>query len=172
MKKESTLRSMLGFSQKEMAEMLNVSRSLYSMFELGKRDLPVASKHLLSNILAHFKDADINDKNGEANKIARRVQEEVVTELLSANITKRWKLELRIATALKRQHNAVKKIQALNYLESANKDSSDFDKIVRDHQLWKAKINDEENSVRLFEYNIQMKLLNVEHDFLKGKIYK
>lgn len=46
MKKNSTLRTMLGFSQMEMAELLNVNRSTYSMFELGKRDLPLASTYV------------------------------------------------------------------------------------------------------------------------------
>ena len=62
MKKISPLRSLLGISQDEMAQLLQVHRSQLSMFEAGKRDLPREAKILLAPMLAHVTKASLKRK--------------------------------------------------------------------------------------------------------------
>lgn len=53
MKNQTSITSMLGVTQSEMARLLNVSRSLFSLYELGKRDLPLGAKQKLAELLSH-----------------------------------------------------------------------------------------------------------------------
>lgn len=43
----------LGITQRDLAPLLGVSRSLVSLFELGKRDLPLHAKLILNDLLLH-----------------------------------------------------------------------------------------------------------------------
>ena len=51
MKKDNAIRDLLGVSQEDLALLLNVTRSQLAMYELGKRDLPVAVKVKLATML-------------------------------------------------------------------------------------------------------------------------
>ena len=53
MKKNVTITALLGVTQRDMAVLLNVSRTQWSMYELGKRDLPLAAQQLLAAMLAY-----------------------------------------------------------------------------------------------------------------------
>jgi len=53
MKKTQTIKAILGLTQEEIAILLGLSRSQWSMFELGKRDLPVQAMQELASMLAH-----------------------------------------------------------------------------------------------------------------------
>ena len=51
--KNTTIRSILGISQEELAQLLQIPRAQVSMFECGKRDLPREAKIALAPMLAH-----------------------------------------------------------------------------------------------------------------------
>ena len=53
MKHTATIKSLLGFSQEEIAVLLSITRSQWAMYETGKRDLPLAAKKQLVSILTH-----------------------------------------------------------------------------------------------------------------------
>lgn len=48
------LRTLLGLTQLEIAMLLGVSRGRWSMFELGKRDLPLSSTVLMNEMLTYL----------------------------------------------------------------------------------------------------------------------
>lgn len=52
MKYNNNIKTLLGIKQKDIALLLQVTRSQWSMYEIGKRDLPVAAKLKLANMLA------------------------------------------------------------------------------------------------------------------------
>lgn len=54
MKKENSIRTLIGITQQELAMILGVSRSQLAMFETGKRDLPLPAQQLLAEILTHL----------------------------------------------------------------------------------------------------------------------
>lgn len=51
MKRKANVRQLLGLKQHELAALLNVSRSNFSLFELGTRSLPVEPTQLLAEML-------------------------------------------------------------------------------------------------------------------------
>lgn len=70
------LRQWLGLSQAEMASALNVSRSLYSMAELGERQLDPDSVILVLALHTHMQQAPEND-------VIKGIEKEVQASLLS-----------------------------------------------------------------------------------------
>ena len=55
MNKRKSISESLGFKQWEMATLLQINRSQWSMFESGKRSLPTPALYLLSEMLEHLK---------------------------------------------------------------------------------------------------------------------
>lgn len=53
MKKIHPIRSLLGLKQLDIAMLLGISRSRWSVFEIGKRDLPVGANQRLGELLMH-----------------------------------------------------------------------------------------------------------------------
>ena len=53
MKKIHPIRSLLGLTQLDIAMLLGISRSRWSVFEIGKRDLPLGAKQRLAELLMH-----------------------------------------------------------------------------------------------------------------------
>ncbi|MDI1318402.1 helix-turn-helix domain-containing protein [Flavobacterium sp.] len=63
MKKTNPIRNLLGVSQEDMALILQVSRSQWAMYELGKRDLPTKAKLVLAEILHYVKTPEMFAKS-------------------------------------------------------------------------------------------------------------
>ncbi|WP_162126643.1 hypothetical protein [Flavobacterium phycosphaerae] len=55
MKDTTTLTSLLGLTQKQMALLLQVNRSQWSMYESGQRGLPLESRQLLAEMIGFLK---------------------------------------------------------------------------------------------------------------------
>lgn len=58
MKKGTPICTLLGVTQMEMSTLLGISRSLWGMFELGQRDLPLKAKLKLNELLSHVQDRE------------------------------------------------------------------------------------------------------------------
>ena len=58
MKKNTSLRSLLGITQEEAAQLLQTTRSQLSLYELGKRDLPTKSFVKLAKLWVHVEQAN------------------------------------------------------------------------------------------------------------------
>lgn len=104
MKKTSAIRVHLGLNQADMAKILGVSRSHYSMHELGKRPLPLGSMQALAALLVQIDDTQ--------SKEVMREQPAVDVELVqllekkyAANVYKLKQIKLKIE-CLKRKYKA------------------------------------------------------------------
>lgn len=62
MKNTTTLTSLLGLTQKQMALLLQVSRAQWSMYESGKRSLPLEARQLLAEMTGFLKFEDKSAK--------------------------------------------------------------------------------------------------------------
>ena len=58
MEKDKKIRELLGMKQDDMAMLLKVTRSQWSMYEIGKRDLPLAAELKLGEMLAFVQQSD------------------------------------------------------------------------------------------------------------------
>ncbi|URC11741.1 hypothetical protein [Flavobacterium sp. B183] len=63
MDKEKQIGELLGIKQEDIAMLLQIVRSKWSMYVSGKRDLPVAAKLKLSEMLAFVKQLDGQDQH-------------------------------------------------------------------------------------------------------------
>lgn len=90
MKKETALTALLGLSQQEAAMLLGVSRSQWSMYESGQRDLPLHAKELLGVLLAHMQSYDAVAKSNTTpqkityDQLERQMQENEYQQLVIA----------------------------------------------------------------------------------------
>ena len=63
MKREHPLRTLLGLKQEDMAMALGISRARWSMFEIGKRDLPLSAQLVLNQMLLALQNQNKNSQH-------------------------------------------------------------------------------------------------------------
>jgi hypothetical protein len=84
MKKERFISAVLGISQKDVAMLLQVNRSQLSLHELGKRDLPVSAKVLLTDLLDEAQQL----KSAKETRLPQLVQQQQRKEALILRLLK------------------------------------------------------------------------------------
>ena len=116
MKKENTIRTILGVTQQELAMLLGVSRSQCAMFELGKRDLPLPAKQLLAEMLSYIQSPEVTAKSiqfalpqATPQQLERFLRENQYQQLLAAR---------KIATATKKLQAQARLLQLTAFLSS------------------------------------------------------
>jgi len=108
MKKETSICAFLGVSQQEMSMLLGVSRSLWSLYELGQRDLPLRAKQLLGELLTHVqtnftaaKSTPPPPRNEQLQRLERQLRDNEYQRMLMvrkiAKATKKHEAQARLA---------------------------------------------------------------------------
>lgn len=80
-KTTETIASFLGITQRQMALLLQVPRSQWSMYEIGKRNLPLKTKELLAEMLAFLRVEEKNF-NVQKHRIAQEESKKICLEEL------------------------------------------------------------------------------------------
>ena len=62
MEKPQTIRGLLGLTQKELALVLGIDRTVYVKYESGSRDLPLKAKRLLAEMLQYVQNPELASK--------------------------------------------------------------------------------------------------------------
>ncbi len=119
MKQTTTIKSQLGFSQEEMALLLGVSRTQWSMYEIGKRDLPLTAKEQLASILLHQQ--NVKETSKEKQKISviekQKTQEWLKQELLNIEYKKEVVVRKLLAIENKRAESFAA-LEVVSFLET------------------------------------------------------
>ncbi|WP_298221293.1 helix-turn-helix transcriptional regulator [Flavobacterium sp.] len=102
MKKEASIRTLLSLTQENAAMLLGVSRSQWSMYEIGQRDLPLAAKQLLAEMLTHIQKPSATAKPA-TDKQQRAKQHQQLERLLRENEYQQLVLARKTATIQKKQ---------------------------------------------------------------------
>lgn len=170
MEKRETISILLGASQLEMSLLLKVNRSQWSMFELGKRSLPVAAKLELSEMLKHVQST--NSKNSKKQLLSVQQENkktEVLEALLFENQYQQLVVEKKIAAILKKQEAAIAALQLIDYLAKTDKKATN--PYLLQNMETKAKRKAAENSdAVLITHQIKQELLKYEAELLKNAI--
>ena len=117
MKNRETSCKLLGTTQEEMAMLLKVNRSQWSMFEAGKRDLPLASLQFLSEILAYMQSPETKATKSKANLAKEKAENKQTLEaLVKENQYQQLRMARKIAVIEKKQEASVKALQLATYL--------------------------------------------------------
>lgn len=112
MKKENPYRKLLGLSQQDMAMLLGITRARWSMFEIGKRDLPIKAKTLLADMLAHLEAAETKGTSSSQSKQQQSEKKELLEKLKKENKYQQLKTARKVTTVTKK-HDARLKIESL-----------------------------------------------------------
>jgi len=166
MKKETTLTALLGLSQHEAAMLLGVSRSQWSMYESGQRDLPLHAKELLAALLAHMQSYDAAAKSTTAlqkitnDQLQRQMQENEYQQLLIGR---------KIARIAKKQEAQARLLHLSDFLNAHHAYKNANPQL---RQVITARTTPEreaEFSVVLSKLQYQLEILVMEKQFLASK---
>jgi len=164
MKKDNSLRSLLGISQKDLAVILGVTRSQVAMFETGKRDLPLKAKQTLTELIAYLKEKKEPTSREPDGKMQVLMIKEI-EKMLKENERKQILLERKLKALHKkilRQYNFVKAAGFMNGRINKNEKVNQAREEVTSEIL---KLNDTN-----FILEFDQELLIAKHKFLSEQL--
>lgn len=119
MKTNTTIKTLLGLTQEEIAMLLGITRSQWAMYETGKRDLPLPVKEQLASMLSHVQNA--KEVSPEIQKLSKteqnKVQEKLQQEYRSLEF-KNLILDKRIGAMEKKRAEAYAALEMVHFLET------------------------------------------------------
>lgn len=174
MKKIEKIRNQFGLTQNDLALLLRVTRSQLAMYESGKRDLPLAAKEQLAEMLGYIQKKPFRVI---ANKTLLKEQEEqkrkVLKDMIVVNKHKQLLLDKKINVLERKQQDNLKSLHLVAFLEkqSANK-SADHAHIV---QLFETKANSEiakRGLTTITKLQLKKEVLLAEEQLLESFLHK
>lgn len=142
MKKDEVLKKIIGFSQEEMALLLKIPKSQWSMFKSGKRSLPVeALKQFGAMLEYHKSDKPMvstledfkKDEHQKAQLLLKREQLRLQVKV--------HKMEKKIAALEKQRAESFSALETLAFLETGSKPDLQLLKTIRSRVLATLKRN-------------------------------
>lgn len=119
MKKQSSITALLGLRQQDVAMLLQVHPSQWSMYESGKRDLPLAAKQLLAEILTYLKAPETTAKSLSQTKQQQTKQgQQYFEQLLLENEYQQQRLAKELAKLMKKRAAETSLLQLVDFLKS------------------------------------------------------
>jgi hypothetical protein len=119
MENEIKLQALLGLKQEYVAMILKVTRTQWSMFVLGKRDLPINAKLKLAELLTFVSsDVDVADINALVLSTASKRRKIFETQQKS-NLFQQMKVERKLTALVKKYEMAVASIKVIGFLEQS-----------------------------------------------------
>ncbi|WP_298140580.1 helix-turn-helix domain-containing protein [Flavobacterium sp.] len=159
-----TLRKLLGVTQEELALLLKVTRSQLSMYELGKRDLPLAAKKQLTEMLQHVKETTLAEKvtNGLMKEDVL-LKKAIVVELLQNTIYQQIKVERALKKYEKKYTTGQATVNLIGFLEKQTaKKKKETDSLLESMKTKSLKVVGKSNLAVLTKLQIQKEVLAAE----------
>ena len=119
MKDTTTIKNLLGLSQEEMAMLLGITESQWSMFKSGKRDIPLAAKQQLAALLSNTQQA--KSVSPESIKIAekeKKSQKKWLQQEYEAVHHKQQYLDRKISAMENSRVECFAALEVVHYLET------------------------------------------------------
>ena len=170
--KRETICTLLGTTQMEMAMLLKITRSQWSMYESGKRDLPLAAKVLLNEMLAHVNSAKANASKGPSTE-AKQQTNQKLQGLLEENQNLQTVTEKKVAALENKQTSFDSAAHTVNYLgnhrDTTQTHLKEMSKVIhyRTNKDWQRN-----GSPTLVAHQIKLKVLQYEAELLKETLKK
>lgn len=160
-KSKSEIREQLGLSQREIAMLLQISVSRWSMYESGLRELPGQAIELLAGLTKHNAS---KPATAQTNRPDYKAQLEQLDKLIRENQYQQLKLSATSATRQKKLETEFKRKQLQEFLKS----NKQFDKLLFADVLYSKGLQgfDEQKSLLLER---QQALLDFEKQWLEQK---
>ena len=160
--------ALLGISQENLAILLQVSRSQFAMFELGKRSLPVQAMEKLATMLTHSQKKSTKSEVKKNNAVE---EQNLLKKLLLKNSHQQLLVERKIK-ALEKKQNALatsKKLIA-HLLKNQSKMKKNELAVLKSIEI-KSKNQDIKNyATLLLQLEIKKEVLVFEEKLLQKKL--
>mgnify|MGYP003421691245 FL=1 len=160
--------ALLGISQENLAILLQVSRSQFAMFELGKRSLPVQAMEKLATMLTHSQKKSTKSEVKKNNAVE---EQNLLKKLLLKNSHQQLLVERKIK-ALEKKQNALatsKKLIA-HLLKNESKMKKNELAVLKSIEI-KSKNQDIKNyATLLLQLEIKKEVLVFEEKLLQKKL--
>lgn len=170
MKKVENIRSILGITQENLALLLEVTRSQLSLYEIGKRNIPIAAKKQLTEMLAYMQ-----DENSKLTTISNLMKTQelartnTLKQMLQDNHYKKLLLEKKIKILEEKQAFNFNTIHLMRYLDNTKNPNNQFIKAIETKGLTEL----ENNSLALLtKYEIEKEVLQAEEKILNQFLNK
>jgi transcriptional regulator with XRE-family HTH domain len=170
MKKEQTVTTLLGITQQDVALLLGISRSQWSMFESGHRDLPLPAKQLLAEMLTHVQSQEAAAKNTTLPPQKAKLQQ--LERLLRNNEYEQLLVARKIAVATKKQQAHARLLQLTLFLSTRNTGKHATPQV---HQVLVAKASpalEAQFSDAVTELQHRQELLELEKLLLESRVLR
>ena len=170
MKNQYTVTTLLGLNQENAAMLLGISRSQWSMYESGKRNLPLAAKNLLAAILEHLQMPEAIAKRSEF--IDNDATHQQYEQLLRENEYQRLLVAKKITATGKKRDIQFRRVQLANFLASRDTETVILKSL---HEVLTAKgsnISPTSLSNWLVELKDKQKILDFEKSLLESELQK
>lgn len=172
MKKKSGLSALFGISQKDMAQLLNVHRSQWAMFETGKRDLPAEAKLLLTEMLAHMGSRQVVKKFPELVKEQAKRKNFLLREL-HENERKRLLVTNCLNLERKKYQANVNVLRLTAFLSTQMREKITVSHGMLQSLSSRASANIEQKGLTaMLQYEIKLELLQLERQSLEELLKK
>ena len=152
--------------------LLNVSRSLWSLSELGKRDLPPRANKLLAEMLLHVKTNESASKFSHRNAQHLKQQTERLEYLLSENEYQQLLVARKITVVEKKQATKLKLLPLVDFLKSKANGQKSATMLCQIMHAKAAKHNATDYVATLKEYELRQEVLKLEKILLQSQIQK
>lgn len=123
-KNKNSIRDIIGFTQKELAMLLGVTRSKLAKYELGLGSLPDPAKLLLAELLNHMNELENKSKSGSEETSQPMVSEEQLDRLILENTYQLNLVNKKVKSIQKKQSDKFKAQKLLVYLNNRPQEKS------------------------------------------------
>lgn len=166
MKNNNKLRELLGITQEQLALLLNVSRSQLSLYEIGKRDLPIAAKLKLATIISNVQNASKKATNVSLSyKKIESEKKKIITDFIIVNKHKQSVLEKKSVSIEKKKQANTTALYLTHFIKNEPSEKS-FLPIVKGIEN-KAQKNKDDWKLQ-FNLQLKLKILKEEEIFLEN----
>jgi transcriptional regulator with XRE-family HTH domain len=171
MKKEYSISSLFGLTQREMATLLGVGYSQWSMFEAGKRSLPSQAQLRLNEMLSHIQTAQNTTKKIQPKASDDEQVRTHIKRLLKENEYQRLISERKLAAAERNMTNEARRSELAAFLKI--KKQGDQSRESLPAKVIANKIEKTEKSriqLTAFDLRLKLELLAFEKKYLESKL--
>lgn len=173
MKKDTTHSSLLGFTQGQMALLLNVHSTQWSMYESKKRNLPLKAKQLLAEMLGFLKFEDKGPKVQHLLIVQEELKKKYLEKQLRKNEDDQYVIGKKIALAERKYKSNITVIGLVDYLTTHPTTKEALDIELLESIVWKVEYALEKSGlVTLTELKLKKDLLQQERLLLDSALNK
>lgn len=173
MKKDTTHSSLLGFTQGQMALLLNVHPTQWSMYESKKRNLPLKAKQLLAEMLGFLKFEDKGTKVRQHLIEQEELNKKYLEKQLRKNEDDQYVIGKKIALAERKYNSNITVIGLADYLTKHPTTKEVIDIELLESIVWKAEYTLEKSGLaHLTELRLKEELLQQEKLLLHSQLQK